>query len=154
MIADMLKKENVQIIDRVADWKEGVRVSIQPLVDGGYVETSYIDGVIANTIEFGPYYVLVDDVALIHGRPEQGVNEKQLAVTIVREPVTFAGKGTEKKARLLVALAATDGEAHIDVMRTLAELFMDEAKIEQLVQSQSTDEIYQIFLDADTAQAE
>ncbi|MCI8566403.1 MAG: PTS sugar transporter subunit IIA [Lachnospiraceae bacterium] len=154
MIADMLKKENVRIIDRVADWKEGVQVSIQPLVDGGYVETSYIDGVIANTIEFGPYYVLVDDVALIHGRPEQGVNEKQLAVTIVREPVVFIGKDTEKKARLLVALAATDGEAHIDVMRTLAELFMDPEKIEQLVQSQSTDEIYQIFLDADTAEAE
>ena len=93
-------------------------------------------------------------MALIHGRPEQGVNEKQLAVTIVREPVVFIGKDTEKKARLLVALAATDGEAHIDVMRTLAELFMDPEKIEQLVQSQSTDEIYQIFLDADTAEAE
>ena len=40
------------------------------------------------------------------------------------------------------------------MMRTLAELFMDPEKIEQLVQSQSTDEIYQIFLDADTAEAE
>ena len=151
MIADMLKKENIQIVDRVADWKEAVRVSVQPLVDTGYVESRYIDGIIENTLEFGPYYVLVEDVALIHGRPEQGVNEKQLAVTIVREPVHFAEDGS-KDARLLVTLAATDGEAHIDVMRALAVLFMDSDKIEQLVGSDSIDEIYQIFVDAETAE--
>lgn len=153
MIADMLKKDNIQIVERVADWKEAVRVSVQPLVDTGFVEPRYIDGIIENTIEFGPYYVLVDDVALIHGRPEQGVIEKQAAVTIIRESVAFAEDGS-KQARLMVTLAATDGEAHIDVMRALAELFMDSDKIEQLVKSDSVDEIYQIFLDADTADAE
>lgn len=151
MIADMLKKENIQIVDRVADWQEAVRISVQPLVDTGFVESRYIDGIIANTIEFGPYYVLVDDVALIHGRPEQGVIEKQLAVTIVREPVAFAADGSHQ-ARLMVTLAATDGEAHIDVMRALAELFMDSEKIEQLVKSDSVDEIYQIFLDAESGE--
>lgn len=151
MIADMLKKENIQIVDRVADWQEAVRISVQPLVDTGYVESRYIDGIIENTLQFGPYYVLVDDVALIHGRPEQGVIEKQLAVTVVKEPVVFSEDGSHN-ARLLVTLAATDGEAHIDVMRALAELFMDADKIEQLVNAASTDVIYQIFLDADTSE--
>lgn len=147
----MLKKENIQIVDRVADWQEAVRISVQPLVDTGYVESRYIDGIIENTLQFGPYYVLVDDVALIHGRPEQGVIEKQLAVTVVKEPVVFSEDGSHN-ARLLVTLAATDGEAHIDVMRALAELFMDADKIEQLVNAASTDVIYQIFLDADTSE--
>lgn len=153
MITDMLKKENIQIIDSIPDWREAIRVSVQPLVDTGYVESRYIDGIIANTEELGPYYVLVDDVALIHGRPEQGVLEKQLAVTIVKEPVAFAEDGSHK-ARLLVTLAATDGEAHIDVMRALAELFMDADKIEQLVNSTDVDTVYQIFSDVDTAEAE
>jgi len=151
MIAEMLKKENIQIIDQVSDWREAIRVSVQPLVDTGYVEPRYIDGIISNTEEMGPYYVLCDDVALLHGRPEQGVKEKQLGVTIVRKPVAFAEDGSHQ-ARLLVTLAATDGEAHIDVMRALAELFMDESKIAELVSSDSVDEIYQIFLDSETTE--
>lgn len=152
MVLDMLKKENVQIIQNVSDWKEAVRVSIQPLVDGGYVEPRYIDGVIENTIEYGPYYVLAEDVALIHGRPEQGVKEKQLAVTVLREAVQFSE--TSFPARLLVTLAATDGESHIDVMRGLANIFMDEEKIKEIVNAKSADEVYQLFLEADTGDAD
>ena len=50
MIAEMLKKENVQIVESVADWKEAIHVAVQPLVDGGYVEARYIDGIIENTV--------------------------------------------------------------------------------------------------------
>ena len=52
MIAEMLKKENVQIVESVADWKEAINVAVQPLVDGGYVEArststfkSYMNGI-------------------------------------------------------------------------------------------------------------
>lgn len=152
MVLDMLKKENVQIVQRVEDWKEAVRISIQPLVDGGYVESRYIDGVIENTIEYGPYYVLVENVALIHGRPEQGVKEKQLAVTVLKEPVQFSE--TSFPARLLVTLAATDGESHIDVMRALAGIFMDTDKINEILEANSAEEVYQLFLEADTEDAE
>lgn len=153
MIADMLKKENVQIVDSVNDWKEAVRISIQPLADGGFVEPRYAEGIIDNTVSFGPYYVLAADVALIHGRPEQGVIKKQLAVTVLRRPIAFAGDGSHQ-ARLLVALAATDGEAHIDVMRVLAELFMDSGKVKQIIESDSVEQIYEMFLDAGHSAAE
>ena len=43
------------------------------------VITDYAKGIIDITNEMGPYYVLTDDVALIHGRPETGVLKKQLA---------------------------------------------------------------------------
>ena len=147
MIAEMLKKENVQIVESVADWKDAIHVAVQPLVDSGYVEARYIDGIIENTYAMGPYYVLIDDVALLHARPEQGCIEKQLAVTIVHEPVHFAEDGS-KDARLLVTLSATDGEGHIAVMGALASLFMDEEKIATLVKSNSVDEVYEIFMNA------
>ena len=43
---DMLKRENVQIIEKVSDWEESVHVAVQPLVDQGYVKSDYIDGII------------------------------------------------------------------------------------------------------------
>ena len=70
---DMLKRENVQIIEKVSDWEESVHVAVQPLVDQGYVKSDYIDGIISNAKEFGPYFVICPDLALLHARPEQGV---------------------------------------------------------------------------------
>ena len=55
---DMLKRQNVQIVEKVNDWEESVHVAVQPLVDQGYVKSDYIDGIISNAKEFGPYFVI------------------------------------------------------------------------------------------------
>ena len=41
---DMLKRENVQIVDSCKGWEDSIHVAVQPLVDGGYVKSEYIDG--------------------------------------------------------------------------------------------------------------
>lgn len=144
MILEMLKKENVRILDRVEDWKQAIRISLEPLVQGGYVETGYADEIIRSTEEIGPYYVLTEDIALVHGRPEQGVIKKQLAVTVVREPVRFSEDSFP--VRLLIALAATDANSHLDVMQVLASIFLDESKIREIVEAESTEKIYNLLL--------
>lgn len=144
MISEMLKRENVRILDRVDDWQQAIHVSLEPLVRGGYVEPRYADEIIRSTEEMGPYYVLTEDIALIHGRPEQGVIEKQLAVTVVREPIQFSEDCFP--VRLLIALAATDANSHLDVMQVLASIFLDESKIRELVEAESTEEIYNFLL--------
>lgn len=93
-IKDMLKLENVQVIDSAQDWEDAVRIAVTPLVKGGYVEERYIDGIIDNAHELGPYFVLVPNLALLHARPEQGVIKKQLALTILRKGVVFKGQQT------------------------------------------------------------
>ena len=40
MISEMLRKENIQILDHIDDWKEAVHISMKPLEDKGYVETA------------------------------------------------------------------------------------------------------------------
>ena len=46
MISEMLKRENVIILDRVKDWKQAIYVSLEPLVRGGYVESRYAEEII------------------------------------------------------------------------------------------------------------
>lgn len=140
---DMLKRENVQILDRVGDWEESVHVAVGPLVEQGYVEQRYIDGIIGNAKEYGPYFVICPDLALLHARPEQGVLKRQLAVTVLREPVRFKPEGPD--VRLLVTLAATDPDGHIDVMRQLATMFSDPANIAKIAEAADADEIYGYF---------
>lgn len=147
MILDMLKKENVQILDHVDDWKEAITVSLRSLEEQGYVTPDYAKGIIDITNEMGPYYVLTDDVALIHGRPETGVLKKQLAVTVLRKPIKFSEDG--KPVRLLVVLAATDSESHMSVIQTLAQLFMDEEALKELIQAETAEDVYEYLLEFD-----
>lgn len=140
----MLKFENVQILQNVKDWEQSVHIAVQPLVDGGYAEARYIDGIIANAKELGPYFVLCPDLALLHARPEQGALKQQLAVTVLREPVRFKEEGPD--VRLLVTLVATDSDSHINVMRQLAMMFGDPANIAKVVEATSEQEIYDLFL--------
>lgn len=145
-ISDMLKPENVRIENAAGTWQDAIRLAVKPLEDGGYVESRYADEIIRATHKMGPYYVLTEDVALIHGRPEDGVIKGQLAVTVLREPIRFEEDGFD--VRLLVALAATDANAHLDAMRALAGIFMDPERIASIVAFQTTNDIYQAFVDS------
>lgn len=145
-ISEMLKPENVRIVDSVATWQDAIRTAIAPLEEGGYVEHRYADEIIRATNEMGPYYVLTDDVALIHGRPEDGCIKGQVAVTVLHEPVKFSEDSFD--VHLLLALAAEGPNSHIDTMRVLATILMDEGKIQEIVSATSTDAIYQAFMDA------
>lgn len=144
-MSSMLKRENVQIVEKVSDWEESVHVAVQPLVDQGYVTSDYIDGIISNAKEFGPYFVICPDLALLHARPEQGVLKRQLAVTVLREPVRFKEEGPD--VRLLVTLAATDADGHIEVMRQLATMFGDPDNIAKICELSCADEVYHAFVD-------
>lgn len=144
MVTEILKRENVQIMDEVPDWVTAVRLSVKPLVDGGYVEDRYADGIIAATRELGPYYILGDEVALLHDRPEHGVRQMQLGVMVLRKAVAFVDE--RHTARLLVTLAASDAESHLGTMRALASVFMDGDKIREILDADSEDEVYHCFM--------
>lgn len=148
-INEMLKPENVRIAQSVSTWQDAIRLAIAPLRDGGFVEPRYEDEIIRATNEMGPYYVLTEDVALIHGRPEDGCIRGQMAVTVLREPVRFSEDSFD--VRLLVALAAEDSNSHIEAMQVLAGIFMDEEKIAQIVASDEAAQIYQAFMDGAAA---
>lgn len=145
-IEDMLKRENVQILEGVDSWEEAVRVAVAPLVRGGYVEERYIDGIIENTHDMGPYYVLCPDFALLHARPEQGAIRQQLALTLLRRPVRFKPEGPD--VRVLVTLAAVDADSHIDAIRRLATLFAEPENITRLAEASTEDEAYELFTGA------
>lgn len=141
---DMLKKENVRILPKVDSWQDAVRVAIEPLIAGGFVEPRYIDGVIENTFLYGPYYVLAPDLALIHARSEQGVLHRQLAVTLVRKPIRFSPDGYD--VRLLVTLAAEDPKSHTQCLKRLAAIFGDEEVMAAILEAQSCEELYGYFI--------
>lgn len=146
MISDILKKENVQILDGVSSWQEAIYVSTRNLVEKGYVTNKYPQKIIELTKKYGAYYVLGPDVALVHARPEDGVIHKQLAITLFRRPVKFEGK--EDKVRLIIALAAEDSQSHLEVLQQIAEILSDTKKLQSVIKADNADNLYEEFVNA------
>ena len=121
-----------------------MRLSLKPLVDGGYAEPRYAENVIADIKNVGPYVVLTDDIALIHARPEEGAIKTQMGLTLLRNPVHF--EGSDSDVTLLFALAAQDSTSHVDAIRVLASFCMDESKVEQLKSCSTPEEIFNLLM--------
>ncbi len=143
MMMDVLKMENIQIVEKADNWQDAIRISVRPLAEHGYVEKRYSESIIENVKNLGAYFIVAPEVAMPHARPEQGVIETQIGITLFKEPVLFEGK--EDETKLFVVLAASDSEKHIDAMVMIAEVLSDEDKIHALCEAESREIIYQLF---------
>jgi PTS system ascorbate-specific IIA component len=141
---DLLKLENVFIRNSVESWQEAIKVSIKPLVEQGFCEERYIKGVFENTEKFGPYYVLCENLALIHASSDQGALKTQLSITLLKEPIKFKKGGLD--VRVLVVLVATDSESHLSAMQAVSRIFTDDTLVQQLLDATSSKTVYDIFV--------
>lgn len=139
----LVKSENVQICEKANDWREAIRISVQPLEQGGYVKSCYKDGIIENLEKFGPYIMIADEIAMPHARPEQGAIETQIGITLFREGVRFDGK--EATARLFVTLAAKDSDSHLDALAKISELLSDDEIVEKILEASDVQTLYHYF---------
>lgn len=140
----MLSIDNIRIYDHAEDWVDAITKAVSPLVENGFVEARYIQGIIDNTNLYGPYYVLAPDIALPHASPEQGVIKKQLGVTLLRQPVKFSEGGYD--VRLLITLAASDNKGHLEALQQLSEIISDEERLKLIINAKTREEILGLFL--------
>lgn len=143
MLESMLVIDNIAIYDKAENWVDAITKAVTPLVEHGFVEARYIQSIIDNTRQYGPYYVLAPELALPHARPEQGVLKKQIGVTLLRHPVKFSEDGYD--VRLLITLAASDSQSHLEALQTLSEIMMDESRMAHILKAKTREEILWLF---------
>ncbi|MFM2481705.1 PTS sugar transporter subunit IIA [Celerinatantimonas sp. YJH-8] len=144
MLTSILPKSRIVLTDSVTDWREAVDISLQPLLDDGSICDSYKEAIFEMHAKIGPYYVLGPGIALLHARPEDGVNQLALGMTIIKEGVSF-GSPDNDPVYLIVTLAATDKNSHVGIIASVSELFLNEGDIAQLINSQDLDEVYSVL---------
>lgn len=79
----------VQAQRHASDWRHALDIAVRPLITFGAAAPCYLDGIIENTLKWGPYYLIAPGIALPHARPEQGANHNQISVTTLATPVAF-----------------------------------------------------------------
>ncbi|WP_159566444.1 PTS sugar transporter subunit IIA [Budvicia diplopodorum] len=125
-------------------WQEAVTVAAGPLIELGHARPEYIQGIIDNTKEYGPYYIIAPGIALPHARPEQGALRNGVVFTTLAQPIAF-GHEEGDPVWLLIAISATDAEQHIKTIQQLAELLQQSEFIQSIKQSTTDGELYQLL---------
>lgn len=111
-IKQLLQEANaIQIGIDATDWRQVIALAAEPLVSGGYLDASYPDAVIANTLAHGAYYVFEEGIAIPHARPDAGVIRDCFSMILLNEPISFEGSD---KADIVIMFGARDSNAHIE----------------------------------------
>ncbi|MGG0643125.1 BglG family transcription antiterminator [Sporosarcina gallistercoris] len=144
MLCDLLTDETIQFTDSVSNWKEAIRLASEPLLKNNSIELRYVDSMIQNVEELGPYIVLTKGMALPHSRPENGVLKVGMSFLRIREAVAFSDL-EKHTANLIIVLAAADNETHLAALSQLSDLLSEEENLQALIAADSVDDVLKII---------
>ncbi|NHM30679.1 PTS sugar transporter subunit IIA [Neobacillus terrae] len=144
MLNQLLTLDTIQIRQDVRDWKEAIQIAAVPLLKKGSIQPEYIDAMIENVQDYGPYIVLAPKIALAHARPEQGVKELGMSLLCLKESVAFSQE-SRHDANLIFVLAAADSETHLNTLSQLAGLLSNEEAIQSIMEADSTLQIMKVI---------
>ena len=144
MLTTLLTPNVIQVVESANDWRDAIKIACNPLINNKFIEPRYIDAIIQSHEKIGTYYVLGPGIAMPHARPEDGVNQLSLGLTVIKQGVEFGSEGNDP-IKLLIVLAATDSNSHIGAIAKLAELFDNQEDIDSIMQSENVDDILNII---------
>jgi len=127
-LKDILTPSHIQVIQRVSDWKNALKVASAPLLNEGIITVDYIAAMIANVEYYGPYIVIAPYLALGHALPNEGVNSLGVSVLKLQEDVYFE----DRPVSVVIILAPVDKRSHLGIMKDIVDLFNDEEFVSQL----------------------
>ncbi len=125
----------IKIMDKQPkNWEEAIRFSGEILKEHHLITDQYIEDIIRDCHEYGPYIVIIPDVAMPHSSAESaGVLGTGIGFTIMPERVSFEEGNPEKDAKLFFTLAAKDADSHMKNIANLSELLMMEDMVPDLL---------------------
>lgn len=144
-LAKWLNNEKIQYVESVADWKEAIQIAGTPLLNEGAISQSYIEAIIRQKEEIGPYFVIAPRIAMPHARPEEGARALGLSVVKLAKAVVFNADENDPVDTLFM-FAAPDSNSHIEMISQLAELLSDESEMEKVFNARSKEELNAILL--------
>ena len=141
---ELLSAEQASVNVCVPSWEEAVRTAGRLLVDCGFAEERYIEGMLSLSKELGPYIVLTPGVAIPHARPEEGANKVGFAAVTLNPPVNF-GNEFNDPVYLVIGFCSPSAEAHVDLLTRIARLLGEEGFLESCKAAQTSQQLADAF---------
>ena len=127
----LLTPASIVIGAKATDWRDAVRISGAALTAAGSAKPGYAREMILMIENHGPYVVIAPGLALAHARPGPDVLADGLAIVTLKNPVPF-GHPHNDPVSVVLALAITSIEGHLESIAELANIFNDAKTIPAL----------------------
>src|SRR5699024_11659395 len=98
------------------------------LLKEGVIESTYIEAMIQAYKKNGPYFVLAPHIAILHARPEDGVNEASVSLVRLEQPIEL-GHDSNDHVQMVFRLGASSNDEHLSVLRKLTTLLNDAERV-------------------------
>ncbi|WP_313341082.1 PTS sugar transporter subunit IIA [Lacrimispora sp.] len=145
MLKEFVEQGHYKFAREAADWEEAVRMSCETLERDGTVESNYKEDIISCIKKYGPYIIIMPNVAMPHSQEcARGVHKTAIGFMKLDKAVSFAPGEEDKEAKLFFTLASCNPEQHLENMTKLSELLMNEGAVKALMQAQTPDDLLRI----------
>ncbi|MGC0952387.1 PTS sugar transporter subunit IIA [Pantoea agglomerans] len=143
-LAKWLDNEKIQYVESVTDWQEALVVAGRPLLSEGAISQDYIDAIIQQKEEIGPFFVIAPQIAMPHARPEQGAHKLGLSIVLLGTAVKFDSEENDP-VKAIFMFSAPDSNSHIEMISQLAEVLSDEEIMAQIFNASSKEALMTIL---------
>ncbi len=141
----LLPYTHIELDVECKDWQEAIRKSAALLLEKGYIEPRYIDEMINNIEEFGPYMIISKGFALPHSKVEFGSLKLGMNLIRLKEPVCF-GNDTANPVEYVCCLSAVDGKTHLRAFFNLVNILKKTSFKEELHKCSSSREAAELIV--------
>lgn len=108
----LLTADFVALDVECSGWREAVKRSAEILLKKGYMEERYIDAMIRNIEENGPYVVISEGFAFPHEGLEMGTLKLGMSLIRLKTPIPFGTKEFDP-VEFVCCLSAVDQKSHL-----------------------------------------
>lgn len=144
MLDKLLSSEFINLNVECFTWREAIIEGAKPLLEKDLIEKKYIDAIFRNFEEIGPYMVIAPQIVLSHARPDNGVEKLSMSMITLKTPINF-GNELNDPVKIVVTLAASDNETHLQALVDLMDLFIDRKDMEVIFSSDNKKEVIEII---------
>lgn len=128
---ELLHKDHILLDVSCADYKEAITLGGSLLVKTGEIDVSYIEDMIQNVEDHGPYFVISKGFAIPHAPICGGVKDVGMSLLRLRRPITFIDADVGE-IEFVCCLSAVDAESHTRALFNLINLLEDNDFKDQL----------------------
>jgi len=134
---DLLQRENIVLNQPKADREEVIRRCGQMLLDSGYINRRYIEGMIKRDNAFST--AIGNYIAIPHGEADYKKDIIQTGIVVLTFPEGIDWHGIP--VFLVIGIAAK-GDEHLDILGNIVDCFEKEEDTINLVKNAGVDEVY------------
>ncbi|MDQ0205084.1 BglG family transcription antiterminator [Pectinatus haikarae] len=127
-------------------WQEAIQISSNILLKRNYITQEYINSMIKNISDFGPYIIVAPGLALPHSKPDFGSKKLGMQFTRLKNPISFGDEILEP-VEFICTLSPVDSNTHLKAFFNLVNMLKTPSFKRAMHNANTSQEVADIILE-------